>query len=62
MYRHILIALDNSDLSRGVMQQAIALAQGTDAKLTLLHVLCTRILPKPQRHHNGAIPRRMESV
>jgi nucleotide-binding universal stress UspA family protein len=47
MYRHILIALDNSDLSRGVMQQAIALARGMGAKLTLLHVLCSEEVMSP---------------
>lgn len=47
MYHHILIALDNSDLSRGVMQQAIALAQNTGATLTLLHVLCSEEVMSP---------------
>ncbi len=47
MYRHLLIALDNSDLSRGVMQQAIALAQDTGARLTLLHVLCSEEVMSP---------------
>ncbi len=47
MYRHILIALDNSDLSRGVIQQAIGLAQGTGARLTLLHVLCSEEVMSP---------------
>lgn len=41
MYRHILVALDNTELSRVVMEQAIALAKGLCAKLTLLHVLCS---------------------
>jgi nucleotide-binding universal stress UspA family protein len=31
MYRHILVALDNSDLGRALMKQAIALAQSTGA-------------------------------
>jgi nucleotide-binding universal stress UspA family protein len=39
MFRHILVALDLSELGRRVMQQALALAQATNAKLTLLHVL-----------------------
>jgi nucleotide-binding universal stress UspA family protein len=39
MYVHILVALDNSELSRDVAKQAIALAQSVKAKLTLLHVL-----------------------
>jgi nucleotide-binding universal stress UspA family protein len=47
MYRHILIALDNSDLSRGVIQQAIRLAQSTGARLTLLHVLCSEEVMSP---------------
>jgi nucleotide-binding universal stress UspA family protein len=41
MYRHILVALDNTALSRVVMEQAIALAQALSAQLTLLHVLCS---------------------
>jgi nucleotide-binding universal stress UspA family protein len=41
MYRHILVALDNTELSRIVLEQAIALAQNISAKLTLLHVLCS---------------------
>ena len=41
MYRHILVALDNTELSGVVLEQAIALAQGICAKLTLLHVLCS---------------------
>lgn len=41
MYRHILVALDNTELSGIVLEQAIALAQGISAKLTLLHVLCS---------------------
>jgi nucleotide-binding universal stress UspA family protein len=41
MYRHILVALDNTDLSGIVLQQAIALAKSLSAKLTLLHVLCS---------------------
>jgi nucleotide-binding universal stress UspA family protein len=39
MYAHILVALDNSELSHDVARQAIALAQSVKAKLTLLHVL-----------------------
>jgi nucleotide-binding universal stress UspA family protein len=39
MFRHILVALDLSELGRRVMQRALALAQATNAKLTLLHVL-----------------------
>jgi nucleotide-binding universal stress UspA family protein len=39
MYDRILVALDNSELSRDVATQAIALAQSIKAKLTLLHVL-----------------------
>jgi nucleotide-binding universal stress UspA family protein len=41
MYRHILVALDNTELSGIVLEQAIALAKGISAKLTLLHVLCS---------------------
>jgi nucleotide-binding universal stress UspA family protein len=41
MYRHILVALDNTELSGIVLEQAIALAKGLSAKLTLLHVLCS---------------------
>jgi nucleotide-binding universal stress UspA family protein len=41
MYRHILVALDNTELSDIVLEQAIALAQSLNAKLTLLHVLCS---------------------
>jgi nucleotide-binding universal stress UspA family protein len=41
MYRHILVALDNTELSGIVLDQAIALAKGLSAKLTLLHVLCS---------------------
>jgi nucleotide-binding universal stress UspA family protein len=41
MYRHILVALDNTELSSIVLEQAIALAKGVSAKLTLLHVLCS---------------------
>jgi nucleotide-binding universal stress UspA family protein len=40
MYRHILVALDNTALSGIVLEQAIALAKGISAKLTILHVLC----------------------
>jgi nucleotide-binding universal stress UspA family protein len=39
MYEHILVALDSSEQSRDVLEQAIALAQSVKAKLTLLHVL-----------------------
>lgn len=41
MYRHILVALDNTELSGVVLEQAIAIAKGLSAKLTLLHVLCS---------------------
>jgi nucleotide-binding universal stress UspA family protein len=41
MYRHILVALDNTELSGIVLEQAIAIAKGLSAKLTLLHVLCS---------------------
>ncbi len=41
MYRHILVALDNTELRSIVLDQAIALAKGLSAKLTLLHVLCS---------------------
>ena len=41
MYRRILVALDNTELSGIVLEQAIALAKGLSAKLTLLHVLCS---------------------
>ena len=41
MYRHILVALDNTELRGVVLDQAIALAKGFSAKLTLLHVLCS---------------------
>jgi nucleotide-binding universal stress UspA family protein len=47
MYRHVLVALDNSDRSRALMQQAIALAQSTGAQLTLLHVLCSEEVMSP---------------
>ncbi|MGB8699415.1 MAG: universal stress protein [Thermosynechococcaceae cyanobacterium] len=47
MYRHILVAVDLSDLSQGVVQQAIALAQGMGAKLTFLHVLCSEEVMSP---------------
>lgn len=39
MYRHILVAIDNTELSRIVLEHAIALASSLSAKLTLLHVL-----------------------
>ncbi|WP_404786274.1 universal stress protein [Altericista sp. CCNU0014] len=41
MYRHILVALDHTELSDIVLEHAIALAKGFSAKLTLLHVLCS---------------------
>jgi nucleotide-binding universal stress UspA family protein len=47
MFRHILVALDLSELGRRVMQRAIALAQVTGARLTLLHVLSTEETMSP---------------
>ncbi len=39
MLRKILVALDHSPLSHAVFQQAVQLAQATQAQLQLLHVL-----------------------
>ncbi len=39
MYRHILVAIDNTELSSIVLEHAIALAKSLSVKLTLLHVL-----------------------
>lgn len=39
MFPKILVALDNSDLSREVFYEALALAKTTQAELLLLHVL-----------------------
>ncbi|HEY9824314.1 MAG TPA: universal stress protein [Stenomitos sp.] len=47
MYRHILVALDHSALSRAVLQQAIALAKPLNAQLTLLHVLSSSEVMSP---------------
>lgn len=47
MFRHILVALDLSELGRRVMQRAIALAQATGARLTLLHVLSSEETMSP---------------
>ncbi|NJK53281.1 MAG: universal stress protein [Leptolyngbyaceae cyanobacterium SU_3_3] len=39
MFQRILVALDSSDLSKNVFDQAIVLAKSTQARLMLLHVL-----------------------
>lgn len=41
MFSKILVALDYSDMSRAVFDQAVALAKATGAELMLLHVLCS---------------------
>lgn len=41
MFSKILVALDYSDSSRSVFEQALVLAQATGAELMLLHVLCS---------------------
>lgn len=38
-YKHILIGLDLTDESALVLDKAVALAQATDAKITIAHVL-----------------------
>jgi nucleotide-binding universal stress UspA family protein len=39
MFRRILVALDNSDLGETVFQEALAIANATQANLMLLHIL-----------------------
>ncbi|TVP63281.1 MAG: universal stress protein [Leptolyngbya sp. LCM1.Bin17] len=39
MFKKILVALDNSDLRPVVLEQAIALAKATEARLMMVHVL-----------------------
>jgi nucleotide-binding universal stress UspA family protein len=38
MYRHILIAVDGSDLSNKALAQAVELAKALSAKITIVHV------------------------
>lgn len=47
MYKHILVALDSSALSRDIVQQAITLARSVEAKLSLVHVLSSQEVASP---------------
>ncbi|HEU5208662.1 MAG TPA: universal stress protein [Longimicrobiales bacterium] len=59
---HMLIPLDGSDLSEGILSPALALAQLSGARITLLQVMAPQPVDSDARSERRAAQRYLESV